>query len=304
MGIFDFLKKNKKREEENSKLSEPSVSQTTNENEISKVSTSNLKEKEIILSEDEIQEFIKREIKERTSSDANFELSSFLYDPKFKEAAEVIVVAQQGSASLIQRKLKLGYNRAGKLVDQLESAGIVGAFNGSKARDVLISDLSSLDTLLKVNDKNNDRFNHFKEHVLPIHEALIFSKVNEVQKAQEIEEKNKLKEILKKEILDKENEKIEKEKIRQLKIQARNELIEKGLISDLDQSATNRRESIAQDVLDKVWNRDGGKCVLCGTQEKLEFDHIIPYSKGGSNTYRNLQILCETCNLQKSNKIG
>ena len=70
-------------------------------------------------------------------------------DTKFREAAEVIVTAQQGSASLIQRKLKLGYNRAGRIIDQLEAAGIVGPFEGSKARQVLIPDLTSLDELLK-----------------------------------------------------------------------------------------------------------------------------------------------------------
>lgn len=66
-------------------------------------------------------------------------------DSLFREAAEVIVTAQQGSASLIQRKLKLGYNRAGRLIDQLEAAGIVGPFEGSKARSVLIPDLVALE---------------------------------------------------------------------------------------------------------------------------------------------------------------
>ncbi|MGJ8593228.1 MAG: DNA translocase FtsK [Aquaticitalea sp.] len=69
-------------------------------------------------------------------------------DKLFREAAEVIVTAQQGSASLLQRKLKLGYNRAGRLIDQLEAAGIVGGFEGSKARQVLVPDLVALDALL------------------------------------------------------------------------------------------------------------------------------------------------------------
>jgi S-DNA-T family DNA segregation ATPase FtsK/SpoIIIE len=60
----------------------------------------------------------------------------------------LIVVHQQGSTSLIQRKLKLGYNRAGRIVDQLEAAGVVGPFEGSKAREVLIQDEVSLERLL------------------------------------------------------------------------------------------------------------------------------------------------------------
>ncbi|MFN8414960.1 MAG: DNA translocase FtsK 4TM domain-containing protein [Cytophagaceae bacterium] len=70
-------------------------------------------------------------------------------DQLFEEAARVIVMHQQGSTSLLQRKLKLGYNRAGRLIDQLESAGIVGPFEGSKAREVLVKDEFSLELLLK-----------------------------------------------------------------------------------------------------------------------------------------------------------
>jgi DNA segregation ATPase FtsK/SpoIIIE, S-DNA-T family len=74
-------------------------------------------------------------------------------DKMFDEAARIIVNHQQGSASLLQRKLKLGYNRAGRIVDQLESAGIIGKFEGSKARDVLVKDIVSLEEIL--NNLNN-----------------------------------------------------------------------------------------------------------------------------------------------------
>ncbi|PKQ70571.1 DNA translocase FtsK [Raineya orbicola] len=70
-------------------------------------------------------------------------------DELFEEAARIVVMHQQGSTSLLQRRLKLGYNRAGRIIDQLEKAGIVGAFEGSKAREVLIPDEVSLEKHLK-----------------------------------------------------------------------------------------------------------------------------------------------------------
>ena len=70
-------------------------------------------------------------------------------DAMFNEAASVVVQHQSGSTSLIQRKLRLGYNRAGSIIDQLEAAGIVGPFEGSKARRVLVRDEMALEELLK-----------------------------------------------------------------------------------------------------------------------------------------------------------
>lgn len=64
-----------------------------------------------------------------------------------------------------------------------------------------------------------------------------------------------------------------------------------------------RREAIPRAVQREVWQRDGGRCVECGTKEKLCFDHIVPFSRGGSNTVRNLQLLCEACNGSKGNRI-
>ena len=76
-------------------------------------------------------------------------------DSLFEEAARIIVQHQQGSTSLLQRRLKLGYNRAGRLIDQLEQAGVVGPFEGSKAREVLIPDEFALEQLLKNMDSTS-----------------------------------------------------------------------------------------------------------------------------------------------------
>ena len=70
-------------------------------------------------------------------------------DPLFEEAALLIVQTQQGSTSMLQRKLKLGYNRAGRIIDQLEKAGIVGPFAGSKQREVKIANEMALEQHLK-----------------------------------------------------------------------------------------------------------------------------------------------------------
>ena len=70
-------------------------------------------------------------------------------DALFEESAKLLVIHQQGSASLLQRKLKIGYNRAGRIIDQMEALGVIGPFKGSKAREVLISDLVALEQFLK-----------------------------------------------------------------------------------------------------------------------------------------------------------
>ena len=69
------------------------------------------------------------------------------------------------------------------------------------------------------------------------------------------------------------------------------------------QSNQRRRGVIPRHVKTAVWRRDQGRCVECGSKEKLEYDHIIPASKGGSNTERNLQLLCEQCNREKGASI-
>ena len=77
-----------------------------------------------------------------------------------------------------------------------------------------------------------------------------------------------------------------------------------GRIKAMAEAESGARTAIPDDVQILVWNRDGGKCVKCGSQELLEFDHIIPFSKGGSNSARNIQLLCQACNRTKLDKIG
>lgn len=92
----------------------------------------------------------------------------------------------------------------------------------------------------------------------------------------------------------------EHHKNRELEKIAMQELIDEGMIFP----ESSKRPPIPKEVADAVWNRDGGKCVYCGSTENLQFDHIIPFSKGGATTVENLQLLCQKCNLEKSNKIG
>ncbi len=77
-----------------------------------------------------------------------------------------------------------------------------------------------------------------------------------------------------------------------------------GFDSSIDKVTPLGKEKISGKVKKEVWNRDKGKCVKCGSRDKLEYDHIIPASKGGSNTARNIELLCEKCNRKKTDKIG
>ena len=114
----------------------------------------------------------------------------------------------------------------------------------------------------------------------------------------------------KKQVREKEEEKVAfmKKKKKKIKEDAMNENREDRL-KFLEKEypglyPKTHRKGIKKEVKDEVWNRDNGECVDCSSQKDLEFDHIIPYSKGGADSVKNLQILCRSCNRKKSNKIG
>jgi hypothetical protein len=226
--------------------------------------------------------------------------SGFTYndnlDPLFCDVSKMIVALQQCSISMIQQKFSIGYNRAGRIVDQLTNMQIVSPTSDYSQKQVLISNEKDLDILLNtisyLGDVDTNEFREkYKERInerIGYYSDLSISE-EEKQKRIYIEAE---KERIKQEILEKRREK-------ELRKQAIEELREEGLIESV-----RRREPIPQEVQDAVWRRDGGRCVKCGSQEHLEFDHIIPLSKGGSNTVRNLQLLCQKCNREKSNHIG
>lgn len=92
----------------------------------------------------------------------------------------------------------------------------------------------------------------------------------------------------------------EKHRKEQLERIVRQELIDSGELY----GEQPKRPPIPRELVDAVYRRDGGRCVYCGSTENLQIDHIIPFSKGGATTIENLQLLCQKCNLEKSNKIG
>lgn len=257
-------------------------------------------EKITSLTQEEIDSFVNQEIYERTVG-GSFSNPNKL-DDKIKEAAEIIIDNQQASASLLQRNLRLGYNRAGGIIDQLEAIGIIGPFRETLSREVLIENSEEINLLIKeyITASKSPQRIFFEANILPYKIDFIEKEVsNYYEKLYDDE----IKKQLRQELLDKENERLLREKKEELRKVVIQELSEDGLITK-DDYITKKREPISQQVQDKVWNRDNGRCVKCGSQENLEFDHIIPFSKGGSNTYRNLQLLCQKCNRKKSNKIG
>lgn len=151
-------------------------------------------------------------------------------DPLFEEAARLIVTHQQGSTSLIQRKFSIGYNRAGRLMDQLESVGIVGSTQGSKPREVLIMDEHSLEQKL-----NSIILLSFDDDIINIVEERFYGEILKrktefihkievdlrIEKEQKLEEE---KEVIREKLLEKERKK-------QLEREIRQDLIDNGLIT-------------------------------------------------------------------------
>ena len=243
----------------------------------------------------EISEIQRNELIEKLAN-SNEDLEDFkkgINDSMFEQVAMLVVNSQSGNTSQIQRRFNLGYMRASLLMDTLEKVGILGPAIGGAPRVVKIKTEDQLSSFLKKGMlyQGIDIESFYKEN-----KSEIESRTLEIEQQAIDAQLNYEKEVIRKSLLEQERKK-------KLQREVYKELVEEGYIHK-QQNYDSSREPIPQDVMDSVWNRDSGKCVKCGSQESLEFDHIIPFSKGGANTYRNLQILCKKCNIEKSNKIG
>lgn len=125
-------------------------------------------------------------------------------------------------------------------------------------------------------------------HYVPGEEAVQRKKEQDAQRMLEMEKASIAKKIK------------EKHRKRELEKIVTQELIDNGELF----GEQPKRPPIPREVVDAVYRRDGGRCVYCGSTDNLQLDHIIPFSKGGATTLENLQLLCQKCNLEKSNHIG
>ena len=117
--------------------------------------------------------------------------------------------------------------------------------------------------------------------------------LEERERTAELERKRREREEITRKILEKQRKYKLKEEIRQ-------ELLDRGHLIGTEW----KRPSIPRDIANAVYTRDNGRCVYCGSTENIHIDHIIPFSRGGASSIENLQLLCQKCNLEKSNNIG
>jgi hypothetical protein len=140
-----------------------------------------IKAQQIKLTEKQIQTCLDLEFIRRKKKDLGEDITNFFHekDSMFREAAEIIVNHQQASASLLQRRLHLGYNRAGLLIDQIEASGIIGPFDGSKARIVNIANLVELENVFESGEFLTPNCKLFKTDYLHLYENIIQERLSE-----------------------------------------------------------------------------------------------------------------------------
>lgn len=191
-------------------------------------------------------------------------------DSKFEDVAHYAIKQGHISISEINRNFEVGFNRAGRIMLQLEQTRIVSMQIGG-TRKILATEESFQQI---INDIHSGEFNFSQGD---------YARYELEQEKSEIATKI-----------------IERHRRQQLEKIVRQELIDSGELF----GEAPKREPIPREIVDAVYKRDGGRCVYCGSTANLQLDHIIPFSKGGATSVENLQLLCQKCNIEKSNKIG
>lgn len=240
-----------------------------------------------------------------------FSLEKHKFDRQVWNAAVLFVKRQEASILLMQNELQIDKSLAVRIISQLETNNIVGpSTGGSKSRTVLVHSLEHLDHIFSFPNHSSipEDLKELEDYIFTLkkqYECIIEKRIDD--KIEEIGTENrkrlKKKEIREK-ILDRQKKSLGKAAENELYNQIFKEMVNNNEIDENFVTFSNNREMIPTDIMDAVWRRDGGKCVECGSDDSLEFDHIIPFSLGGATSYRNLQILCKKCNIKKSNHIG
>lgn len=192
----------------------------------------------------------------------------------FEDVALYAVINKEISAATIQREFKVGFNRAYRIIMQLEHANIIRSSQTGLSFDILIPDESSLmakfEELKWRGEEYGGPFALSKEELLKEEEKI------------RLQEDEFAKQVLlhqKQEIAKKLKEKYQKQALEKI---VRQELIDSGELF----GTQPKRPPIPREVVDAVYKRDSGRCVYCGSTENLQLDHIIPFSKGGSDNHR------------------
>ncbi|MCZ8089038.1 HNH endonuclease [Flavobacterium sp.] len=193
---------------------------------------------------------------------------------------------------IITQKKKADQERRDKIYNEIRES--IKAENDAKK---LAEENKLKEAQKKVQEEENERIKQLKliEEKEEKEKEIAEKRIALLKEQKEKKEKEQ-KELIKRKILENERKK-------QLESEAIQELLEAGLIDNNYYSGKNIRESIPTEVKVAVWQRDKERCVNCYSNSNLEFDHIIPVSKGGANSIKNIQLLCRNCNRTKSNKI-
>lgn len=239
----------------------------------------------------EYDDSVKHRLAELTFSN-DLDIKNFwtFFDELLPEAAKLIVEAQTGSTSVLQRKLKLGYNRAGRIIDQLELLKIVGPFLGSEPRKVRIKSHDELENYLQL--VYNGLETYYFEN-----QTEIGTLVRELENASLAETLNRKEIEIQREVEIQKLKLIELNQKKAIQQEAYRQIISEKLVARVIKDQNGNEIQLPEELVINVWQKDKGRCANCGSTDRIGVEPIILISEGGGITIKNLQLLCNTCSV-------